>query len=94
MGIKLDKNEGKQFGPDPTAYSIKNFEIGADQAQKWSFGSPGKRSQANKSLGPGPGAYASRSMAFTNPKFYLGNKIEKRPIDDNPGAGQYNPNYS
>ena len=47
-----------------------------------------------KSISPGPGAYATRSMAFEidKPRFFMGTKLNALKGNTNvPGAGAYDP---
>ena len=52
---------------------------------------------ASKVFSPGPGAYATRTVAFEHdkPRFFMGEKIKDLKANTTvPGAGQYDPKAS
>ena len=57
MGAKLGTID-KRFSPSPNAYRLTNHQIG-NNGSKWVFGTDKRKGIGQKTLSPGPGAYAT-----------------------------------
>ena len=93
FGIK-PKKQDKSFSPSPGAYDMHlHKSVACSDASKWGFGSQRRKALANPTLSPGPGAYKTKSIAFEfkDPKFYMGEKIERKSTTNVPTSWAYSP---
>ena len=93
----------KKGTPDPAAYNpnASKILVSASDAA-WSFGTGKRKDLGINTKTPGPGGYNVPSKAVEGRKFNMGLKldnqssigVEQRKTAGNPGAGNYNPDYS
>ena len=70
--------------------------VGRNDATAWGFGSEKRADPMKGTLSPGPGAYRQKSIAFDHqkPKFYMGERIERKSCTNVPPSWQYDPKVS